>query len=378
MKIKILTFASFISLIITTFSVQAAGFGSLLDDLKGAIKDQIKTKNVQPARKPPPKSDKEDAPSNAVTNYYGESKDVHDYEGALSPDDKICTRIIDPFALSDNASVLLGDAASEAGNLLIKQILNGGGKTPSTEDLLRSTKSKAKKLNWMPMDQEISYGKWLHEQRLKTDSNLFERSKKGRVKRLYAKADKILNRVLLGIKENHPYQFKLFLINNDEINAEALPGGYLYVNTGVLNSEYAELVFAHEIAHVLKRHQTRETQAQLIDTVETYDDLKTLLDSSSPNAGQIAKRAALLHGLFLNYSRQQELQADACSVRIAQRIPGMDLDNKIDPYIASLAKADEVPVNKKLRGKSGHPNYPERSKRMREVVLATKEGKHKK
>ncbi len=374
MKIKILAFASFISLIITTFSVQAAGFGSLLDDLKGAIKDQIKTEKVQPAQKPPPKS----GTSNAVTNYYGESRDVHDYEGALSPDDKICTRIIDPFTLSDNASALLGDVASDAGNLLKQQVLNSGGKTPSTENLLHSAKVKAKKLNWMPMDQEIAYGKWLHEQRLKTDSSLFERSKKGRVKRLYAKADEILNRVLPEIKEKHPYQFKLFLINNDEINAEALPGGYLYVNTGVLNSAYAELVFAHEIAHVLKRHQTRETQAQLIDSVETYDDLKTLLDNSRPNAGQIAKRAALLHGLFLNYSRQQELQADACSVRIAQRIPGMDLDNKIDPYIASLAKADEVPVNKKLRSKSGHPNYPERSKRMREVALATKEGKYKK
>lgn len=359
-------------MVLVTSSVQAVGVESLLNELNGITK----TEDVQPAETEQqiPESSNAAAQSNIMTNYYGESKDVHDYEGALTLDDKICKCIVDPFTLTDNVSALLKDVVSDAGNMLLERVKSGKINAPSADELLQFVKAKARKLNWMPMQQEIRYGKRIHEQRLETKRNLIERSKKGRVKRLYAKADEILDRVLLEIKEEHPYQFKLFLIDDLEINAEALPGGYLYVNTGVLESDYAELVFAHEIAHVLKRHQTREIQAKLIGTVETLQDLKTLLDNRKPNAMQIVKRAVLLHGLFINYSQQQELQADACSVRITHRIPGMDLDSKIDPYVASLSS--DIQSENKLRGK-GHPDYPERSKRMKEVVWAVKneEGK---
>ncbi len=357
-------------MVFATSSVQAVDFGSsFFNETKEIVKDQIKNEEAHPVEREQqiPKSSNVATPSNIITNYYGESKDAHDYEGVLTPDDKVCACIVDSFVLTDNASVLIKDVTGDAKNILLERMKSGDISAPGMDEFLQTAKDKARKLNWMPMRQEVQYGRALHEQRLESGSNLFERSKKGRVKRLYAKADEILKRVLLEINEQHPYQFKLFLINNDEINAEALPGGYLYVNTGVLESDYAELVFAHEIAHVLRRHQTRETQSKLIGTVETVQDLKDLLDNRTPDVAQTVKRAVLLHGLFLNYSQQQELQADACSVRIAHRIPGMDLDSKIDPYIDSLSS--DIPAEDKLH-KSSHPDYPERSKRMKEVVRA--------
>jgi predicted Zn-dependent protease len=63
--------------------------------------------------------------------------------------------------------------------------------------------------------------------------------------------------------------FTIKVIDSDEINAFALPGGFMYVNTGVIlvAQDEAELaaVMAHEIAHVAARHATRQkTRSNLI------------------------------------------------------------------------------------------------------------------
>ena len=55
--------------------------------------------------------------------------------------------------------------------------------------------------------------------------------------------------------------FTIKVIDNDEVNAFALPGGFFYVNTGLILAaeNEAELagVMAHEIAHVAARHATK-------------------------------------------------------------------------------------------------------------------------
>src|SRR5258706_13821352 len=56
--------------------------------------------------------------------------------------------------------------------------------------------------------------------------------------------------------------FTIKVIDSDEINAMALPGGFFYVNSGLILAadEESELagVMAHEIAHVAARHATRQ------------------------------------------------------------------------------------------------------------------------
>jgi predicted Zn-dependent protease len=55
--------------------------------------------------------------------------------------------------------------------------------------------------------------------------------------------------------------FTIKVIESDEINAFTLPGGYLYVNTGLIlaadNEAEVTGVMAHEVAHVAARHETR-------------------------------------------------------------------------------------------------------------------------
>jgi len=64
--------------------------------------------------------------------------------------------------------------------------------------------------------------------------------------------------------------FTIKVIDSEEINAFAFPGGFLFVNYGVILAaeNEAELagVMAHEIAHVAARHATRQmTRAQMFN-----------------------------------------------------------------------------------------------------------------
>src|SRR6202790_5481543 len=73
-----------------------------------------------------------------------------------------------------------------------------------------------------------------------------------------------VNRLGQNLVRNSDSQvpFTIKVIDSDEINAFALPGGFFYVNSGLILAadEEAELagVMAHEIAHVAARHATRE------------------------------------------------------------------------------------------------------------------------
>ena len=78
------------------------------------------------------------------------------------------------------------------------------------------------------------------------------------VERYVADIGKRLAAVAPGAK--YPYQFKV--VNLSDINAFALPGGFMYVNRGLIEAVETEGevagVMAHEMAHVALRHQTNQ------------------------------------------------------------------------------------------------------------------------
>jgi predicted Zn-dependent protease len=107
-----------------------------------------------------------------------------------------------------------------------------------------------------------------------------------------------------------------------------------------------------------------------------------LLSTDADVFDQAMDRTAGLYGALQNYSRQQELQADACSVRMAGRIADIKLDQMIDSYVDSIAQTTPVATQQNnnqdaasvaalpdlpLKKQSGHPEYPERRQRMKEV-----------
>jgi predicted Zn-dependent protease len=110
--------------------------------------------------------------------------------------------------------------------------------------------------------------------------------------------------------------FTVRVLDNDELNAFALPGGYLYVNSGLIaaTQNEAELagVIAHEIAHVAARHVTKS------ETKGLFLALATIPLVFVP-AGGIVRQVAVIAGPFSSsrFSGKAELEADLLGMEYA-------------------------------------------------------------
>ncbi|MBU1101591.1 MAG: M48 family metalloprotease [Bacteroidetes bacterium] len=116
------------------------------------------------------------------------------------------------------------------------------------------------------------------------------------------------------VKKRNTYNYQLEIIDNDTTkNAFAVPGGYVYVYTGLLkylNSEAALAgVLAHEIGHVERRHSTRRITS-------AYGISMVLGLALGDNPNQMVELAAnLFTGLtLLANSRSDEDEADEFAV----------------------------------------------------------------
>jgi predicted Zn-dependent protease len=111
--------------------------------------------------------------------------------------------------------------------------------------------------------------------------------------------------------------FTIKVIDSDEVNAFALPGGFFYVNKGLLLAadNEAELagVMAHEIAHVAARHAVEnQAKASLLE----YAALgASIFLGGIP--GMIYQNTAGfgLLGIFMKFSRSAEEEADKLGVQ---------------------------------------------------------------
>ena len=105
--------------------------------------------------------------------------------------------------------------------------------------------------------------------------------------------------------------FTIKVLDTEEVNAFALPGGFFYVNSGLILAadNEAELagVMAHEIAHVAARHATKNmTRAQIWNMASV-----PLIFIGGPVAYAISEVAGLAVPLgFLKFSRDAEREAD--------------------------------------------------------------------
>jgi beta-barrel assembly-enhancing protease len=118
--------------------------------------------------------------------------------------------------------------------------------------------------------------------------------------------------------------FNFFVVNDNSINAFALPGGVIGVHTGLIigtNSE-SELasVLAHEIGHVTQRHLARMLASQKYDVFKNLAGtaLALLLSRSNPQlaSGAMTAAAASTVQNQLDYTREHEREADRVGLTI--------------------------------------------------------------
>ena len=151
------------------------------------------------------------------------------------------------------------------------------------------------------------------------------------------------------------YYFKV--IDDEEVNAFALPGGIIYVNSGLIervaNDDELACVLAHEVGHIVAKHSIKKLQAMM-----GYNFLRILM-AQAPDSGKLVTGTDIAFvQIIAGYSREDELLADQLGARYARRA-GFNPE----AMISFLETLQEVTRRKPARPKSyirTHPYVPDR------------------
>lgn len=180
----------------------------------------------------------------------------------------------------------------------------------------------------------------------------------------------------LAAKSHRPQlKYTFTVLDSAEVNAFALPGGYVYVTRGILahlNSE-AELaaVLGHEIGHVTARHAVRRYSAAVAANLGVAVG-SILAPELGTRAGQTLVN--ILGGALLSgYGREQELEADHLG---AEYLARSDYDPQAMIEVIGLLKNQEL-LDKQLAEKEGRAprayhglfaSHPSADQRLQQVV----------
>jgi len=155
--------------------------------------------------------------------------------------------------------------------------------------------------------------------------------------------------------------FTIKVIDSDEINAMALPGGFFYVNSGLIMAadEEAELagVMAHEISHVVAHHAARQQTKQNYAQIGSIP-LIIMTQGTWTGYGIYEATQLAIPLTFLKFSRTDEAEADYLGVQYMYKA-GYDPQ----AFITMFEKIDALEKHKPgilSKAFSDHPQTPSR------------------
>ena len=175
-----------------------------------------------------------------------------------------------------------------------------------------------------------------------------------------------VNRIGQNIVKNSDCKvpFTIKVIDTDEINAMALPGGFFYVNSGLIMAadEEAELagVMAHETAHVCAHHAAREATRLNYMQIGSIP-LMIMTEGTWTGYGIYEATQLAIPVTFLQFSRQFEAEADYLGLQYMYRA-GYDPQ----AYIQFFEKIDALEKHKPgtlAKVFADHPQTPDRINR---------------
>ncbi len=161
------------------------------------------------------------------------------------------------------------------------------------------------------------------------------------------------------------FQYQFRVVNSSDINAFALPGGFVYINRGVLeqarNEGEVAGVVAHEISHVALRHGTHQASKAYLAQAGIGILGGILGGKMGQGTAQIinAVGGLGLNALFLKYSRDLETQADVRGSQILAASGYSPAD-----MIGFFQTLEKVDASRKTNFLSDHPAPPDRIARI--------------
>ncbi|HOE12546.1 MAG TPA: M48 family metallopeptidase [bacterium] len=123
---------------------------------------------------------------------------------------------------------------------------------------------------------------------------------------------------LIAVSAKPDYSYQFHVLKKDEVNAFAIAGGHLYVQTGLIlaadNEAQLAGVMAHELGHVENRHVTQQMSRQYGISL-----LTSVLLGNNPSQTKQIVAGLLGNATIMKYSRDAEREADWTAVHLLYR-----------------------------------------------------------
>jgi beta-barrel assembly-enhancing protease len=238
------------------------------------------------------------------------------------------------------------------------KVKHEGGKTDVDAVGNRNVGCKTGMGNWFGIEKQIAMGKQ-YAQQVEASVKLIQDPV----------VTEYVNRVGQNLVRNSDAQvpFTIKVIDSDDINAFALPGGFFYVNSGLILAadEEAELagVMAHEIAHVAACHAARENTRGSLMQMATIP-----LIFVGGGVGYAAYEAAGLAVplTFMHFSRGFETEADYLGLQYMYK-SGYDPQAFISFFEKVQAQEKKKPGTL-AKAFSTHPQTPDRIEKSQQEI----------
>jgi len=180
------------------------------------------------------------------------------------------------------------------------------------------------------------------------------------------RVDKIGKKVA-GVSDRQDIEYNFRILENKELNAFAVPGGFIYVNSGLMdsaNDDELAGVLAHEIGHIAARHSVKKLQAIL-----GYEIVMSLVLGNS-NQQTTAKAIDIVFNLTsLGYSRKDEFLADKLAVKYTKK-SGFNPQGIITFFKKLDQEAKKRGTNFNLIFLSSHPPVEKRIENAKEEIAS--------
>ena len=169
---------------------------------------------------------------------------------------------------------------------------------------------------------------------------------------------------------NRDIPYTYYVVNSDEVNAFAIPGGFVYINRGLIErtDNLSELagVLAHEIGHVEARHSAE--MMERMQAAQVGVGVASILLGAPPSglAGAAVDIGANIY--FSRHSREAENEADAIAVRL---LPAAGIDPAgLITFFKELIEERERTPSALEQWFSTHPLTEERIANVRGLIQA--------